>query len=207
MGPSRSREGKTMATPQGFIISSRLLQESQPPAPVIFERTVQWEGVKIGHYRVEPGRMPDRVHKTNLVFVPLSGSITIEGSIDGNQMTRRRTVGDISVTPAGKRYGAYWEEELEHLSVFMAEDFLERATIDFEANRNAKLVLACGPQDALVRSIVLALASELDSEMPAGRIYTESLVNTLAVHLLRHYSTDSVIPDLQFGGLQAHKMR
>ena len=196
-----------MATPQGFVVASRLLLDSQPPVPVIFERTVEWEGVKIGHYRVEPGRMPDRIHKTNLVFVPLSGSITIEGKSEGPLTSRRRTVGDISVTPAGIRYGAHWDEELEHVSVFMAEDFLERATVDFDANRNAKIVLACGPQDALVRSIALALASELDSDMPTGKIYAESLVNTLAVHLLRHYSTDSLVPDLQFGGLQAHKMR
>jgi AraC family transcriptional regulator len=197
----------TMATSQVSIIESKLAEDHQHPVPVIFERTAEWEGVKIGHYRVEPGSLTDRVHKTAMVFVPLSGSITIEDKGEGAPPIRRRTVGDVSITPAGKKYGAHWEEELEHLSVFMAEDFLDRATIDFEANRNAKLVIACNPQDALVRSIAIALVGELGSEMPNGRIYAESLVNTLAVHLLRHYSTDSVVPDLRFGGLQTHKLR
>lgn len=122
-------------------------------------------------------------------------------------MRRRRTVGEISVTPAGLRYGAQWEEELEHTSVYLSQDFIDRATTDFEAHQSARLVLSCGPQDALVRSIGVSLATELDAGMPTGKLYAESLVNALAVHLLRHYSTDAVVPDLQFGGLPSHKFR
>ena len=192
-----------MATPQ-----RQLAKESHDYVPMIFQRLVQWEGVKVVHYRLEPGAVPERTHSTHEVFVPLAGSVTIEGSgEDGAPARRRRQVGDISVTPAGISYSAHWEEELESLTVSLTEDFLKRTTIDFEANLNARIVLSCGPQDALVRSIALALADEVDNQQPAGKLYAESLVNTLAVHLLRHYSTDSLIPDLHFGGLPAHKLR
>lgn len=197
-----------MATPLRLLNQSRLAQASNDQMPMLLEKTAQWEGVKIGHYRLGPGEVPARVHKTHEVFVPLAGAVTIEGDErDGAPVRRRRVPGEISVTPAGIRYSARWEEELDYLTVFMTEDFLKRNTIDFEANRNARIVLSCGPQDALVRSIGQALASELDSGLPAGKLYVESLVNTLAVHLLRHYSSDSLIPDLQFGGLSANKLR
>ncbi len=197
-----------MATPQRQLIEPRHAVESHDHVPMIFQKSAQWEGVKVVHYRLEPGQVPARTHSTHEVFVPLAGSVTIEGSgEDGAPARRRRKVGDISVTPAGIRYSAHWEEELESLTVSLTEDFLKRTTIDFEANRNARIVLACGPQDALVRSIALALADEVDNQQPAGKLYAESLVNALAVHLLRHYSTDSLIPDLQFGGLPAHKLR
>src|SRR5262249_26769466 len=127
-----------MATSQSSIIESRLAKDFQPPLPVIFKKTAEWEGVRIGHYRIEPGRLEDRSHKSTMVFVPLGGSITIEGKNEGSPTMRRRTVGDISVIPAGIRYGAHWEEELDELSVLMTEDFLDRATVDFESNRNAK---------------------------------------------------------------------
>ncbi|MGH9803394.1 MAG: helix-turn-helix domain-containing protein [Blastocatellia bacterium] len=197
-----------MATPQRLINESGPAQEAHDHVPMIFQKSAEWEGVKVVHYRLEPGQVPSRTHKTHEVFVPLVGSVTIEGSgEDGAPARRRRKVGDISVTPAGIRYSAHWEEELESLTVSLTEDFLKRTTIDFEAHRNARIVLSCGPQDALVRSIALALADEVDNQQPAGRLYAESLVNALAVHLLRHYSTDSLIPDLQFGGLPAHKLR
>ncbi len=197
-----------MATPQRSLNESRLEQASHVPVPMIFKKTAQWDGVKIDHFRLKPGEVPPRVHKVHEVFVPLAGSVTIEGSgEDGAPASRRRIPGDISVTPAGICYAAHWEEELEYLTVFLTEDYLKRTTIDFEANRNARIVLSCGPQDALVRSIGLALADEVDNEQPAGKLYAESLVNTLAVHLLRHYSTDSLVDDIQFGGLPAHKLR
>lgn len=197
-----------MATPQRLLDESRLAQASQIPMSKIFDKTVQWEGVKVDHFRLEPGEVPARVHKVHEVFVPLAGSVTIEGSgEDGAPARRRRVPGDISITPAGIRYSAHWEEELEYLTVFITDDYLKRTTVDFEANRKARIVLSCGPQDPLVRSIGMALADEIDNGQPAGKLYAESLVNTLAVHLLRHYSTDSLVDDIQFGGLPAHKLR
>ncbi len=176
--------------------------------PMIFDRKLQWDGVRVHHYRLEPGHVPAHTHKRHEVFIPLAGSVTIENEERGGRLTRqRRTVGQISVTPAGTRYAARWDEELESLTVSLTEEFLQRATIDFEANRNARIVLSCGPQDPLVRSIGLALADEIDHGHPAGKLYAESLVNALAVHLMRHYSTDALVPDLQCGGLPAHRLR
>lgn len=197
-----------MATPQRLINEARLAQAMPASLPFIFKQTTQWEGVQVMHYRLGPGETPLRSHRTHEVFVPLSGAVTIAGQgEDGRPMQRRRTAGDISVLPAGVRYAAHWESELAGVAVMFTPEFLARATVDFEANTGARLVLACGPQDPLVRSIGQALAAELDAGLPTGKLYAESLVNALAVHLLRHYSTDSLVPDLHFGGLPAHRLR
>jgi AraC family transcriptional regulator len=195
-----------MAIPERLISVPRLIDQAQ--SHKIFEKTLELEGVKVGHYRVRPGEMLNCIHTTHHVFVPLSGSIIMELETENGTIRRgRRTVGDIGVTPAGLSYSAYWEDELEYVLVFLKQEFITRATSDFEANRNAQIVLACGPPDPLIRSIGAALAAEIESGQPAGKIYAESLVNTLAVHLLRHYSTESVVPDLHFGGLPANKLR
>jgi AraC family transcriptional regulator len=197
-----------MAMANSSIDERRLVGDSQERSYKIFGKTVEWEGVRVGHYRVRPGEMPARTHKNHHVFVPLAGSVTIEGETeDGTLMIRRPSAGQISVTPPGVRYSANWQEELEYVMVNLSQDFIARATIDFEANKDAKIVPVCGPQDPLIRSIGQALAAELDSGQPNGKLYAESLVNALAVHLLRHYSTDSVVADLRFGGLPAHKLR
>ncbi|HMX27851.1 MAG TPA: AraC family transcriptional regulator [Blastocatellia bacterium] len=197
-----------MATPQRMIQNARLAQASEVPVPKMFGATAEWDGVKVAHYRVTPGELGSRIHKTHEVFIPIAGAITIESDAHRDTpMRRRRVPGEISVTPAGIRYSARWEEELEYLTVFFTEEHLRRTTIDFESNRNARIVLSCGPRDELVRSIGLALADEIDHGQPAGKLYAESLVNTLTVHLLRHYSTESLVDDLQFGGLPPHKLR
>jgi len=126
---------------------------------------------------------------------------------NGTTMIKRPGAGQISVTPAGASYSANWQKELEYVMVWLSQEFIARATVDFKANKDAKIVPVCGPQDPLVISIGQALAAELESGQPNGKLYAESLVNTLAVHVLRHYSTDSLVADLQFGGLPAHKLR
>jgi AraC family transcriptional regulator len=199
---------KPMAMANGSIDERRLAGDSQERSYKIIDKTIEWEGVRVGHYRVRPGEMPKRVQKNHHVFVPLAGSVTIEGETeDGTPMIRSPSVGQISVTPAGVRYSANWQEELEYVIVNLSQEFIARATVDFQANTDARIVGVCGPQDHLIRSIGQALAAELDSGQPNGKLYAESLVNALAVHLLRHYSTDSVVADLQFGGLPAHRLR
>lgn len=182
--------------------------DSQETSYKIFDKTIKWAGVRVGHYRLRPGEMPSHTHKHHHVFVPLAGAVTIKGtSRDGTPTIRRPRTGQISVTPAGARYSASWQEELEYVMVYLSQEFIARATIDFQANRGAQITGVCGPQDALIRSIGQALAAEVDSGQPHGRLYAESLVNTLAIHLLRHYSTDSVVADIRFGGLPAHRLR
>jgi AraC family transcriptional regulator len=197
-----------MSMANGSIDERRLAGDYLKTPYKIFDKTIEWEGVRVGHYRVRPGEAPPHTHKTHHVFIPLAGSITIEGEMgNGTTMIRYPGVGQIGVTPAGARYSASWQEELEYVIVYLTPDYISRATIDFQANKDARIVPACGFQDALIRSIGQALAAELDSGQPNGKLYAESLVNALAVHLLRHYSTDSMVADLQFGGLPAHKLR
>src|SRR5262249_55752220 len=136
-----------MATPQKLINESSVSEASHVPVPMIFEKTAQWKGVKVGHYRIEPGQMPAFTLMADEIFVPLDGSVLIEGQEeDGAPSGRRRVAGGaISITPAGVRLSAEWDEELEYVAVFLTEDFLKHATIDFEANRQARIILSCGP--------------------------------------------------------------
>src|SRR5262245_2105263 len=99
-----------MATPKRLLEQAQLAQGSSAPIAVLYKKMIEWEGARVGHYRLLPGEMPERVNRSNHVFVPLAGSITIEGKTsNGATLRRRRLVGDISVTPVGTCYSAHWE--------------------------------------------------------------------------------------------------
>src|SRR5919197_3425932 len=138
----------------GLIAERSLTVNSRETSYKIFDKTFVWEGVKVGHYRLLPGETSQHIHKSHHVYIPLAGSVTIEAeSTDGKSMVRRPIPGQISVTPAGAKYSANWQEELEYVMVYLSQEYIARATIDFQANREAKIVGVCGPQDALIRSI------------------------------------------------------
>src|SRR5262245_12487868 len=140
-----------MAMANSSIAERSLAVNSHEASYKIFDKTIKWEGVKVGHYRLLPGEMPLHAHKLHHVYIPIAGSVTIEGEAkDGTLMVRRPVPGQISVTPIGARYSANWQEELEYVMVYFSQEFITRATIDFQANKGAEIVGVCGPQDALI---------------------------------------------------------
>ena len=59
----------------------------------------------------------------------------------------------------------------------------------------------------MIRQIGLALLSEALTTEPVGRLYAESLGQTLALHLVRHYSVSRRAPDMFRGGLSGYNLR
>jgi AraC family transcriptional regulator len=75
-----------------------------------------------------------------------------------------------------------------------------------------EVVETCAPSDPVISNVALALLAELNSgEQGAGavsgRLYTESLANVLAVHLLRHYTAFGSDTQRLTGGLSGQRLR
>lgn len=65
---------------------------------------------------------------------------------------------------------------------------LVRATHESLQIDRVEIVLCLHAGDPLLRHITLALQAAIDGEGMTGRLYTESITNALAVHLLRRYA-------------------
>jgi AraC family transcriptional regulator len=62
-------------------------------------------------------------------------------------------------------------------------------------------------EDQLIRQIGLALLAEALTSEPIGRLYAESLAQTLALHLVRHYSVSRRAAAMFQGGLSGYNLR
>jgi AraC family transcriptional regulator len=127
-------------------------------------------------------------------------------SATGQRRTGRRSSGHTPIVPAGQSYSAYWEEELEELSIHLDPAFLARAAAEASVSDKVELVEACSVSDPVIRQIGMALKAEVESEGPASRLYAESLANVLAVHLLRHYTQEGDRVRASLGGLSGRKL-
>ena len=70
-----------------------------------------------------------------------------------------------------------------------------------------ELVLSLHAGDPLLRHITLVLQAAIDAEGPAGRLYTESITNALAVHLLRRYAACRPPAEVCPGGLPTPQLQ
>ncbi|HEY8462386.1 MAG TPA: AraC family transcriptional regulator [Blastocatellia bacterium] len=193
-----------MATPKRLIESGFARQRPR----YVFERSLSWPGVKVGHVRMLPGEMTNKQLNIHHIFIPLAGSY--EGTMvatGGHVVHSARTVGQASIVPAGQQYSAVWKEEFEDVGIHFDHDFLSRQARELAQTDHVDLIRACGIGDPLVHQIGRSLAAEVDAGAPAGSIYAESLVNALVAHLLRHYSSAGARFQRHHGGLPKHKLR
>ncbi len=61
--------------------------------------------------------------------------------------------------------------------------------------------------DRHISALLLEMTADLDDGSPAGKIYGESLANTLAVYLLKRYAVRRISPVIYKGGLPGYRLK
>jgi AraC family transcriptional regulator len=179
-----------------------------PDLPIVFDRKASWEQVRLRHCRVRRGEALHHGHVEDHVFIPLEGSFFSDvPSAAGGQRTVRGIAGNTCIIPAGLGYSAYWEDDLEHLSIFLDPQLLTRVAREMFRSERVQLMDTCAGEDPLILHIGLALLGEIGSEDSPARLYVDSLVNTLAVHLLRNHATLDLKWKTFSGGLAGYRLR
>lgn len=176
-------------------------------SPYIFNNKAEWDGIAVRHSRMQSGEVDDQSSARHQIFVLLSGSFTSSMvSASGRRRSGVRSSGHTPIIPAGQSYCAYWEEELEDITIYLDPSFLARAAAEAMISDKVELIEACSASDPVIRRIGMALKAEAESKGPAGRLYAESLANVLAVHLLRYYTQDGDKLRTAIGGLTGRKL-
>lgn len=176
-------------------------------SPYLFLQKAEFPGLKIQRARVLPGILPEHADDSHKINVALCGSLwTKKLSPSGNNISVRGGEGDVCITPAGQPMSAFWDKKLDNLGIFLEPDFLSRTAIENRFSASFELFEQY-EKDSLVPNIGLALLANADSENAAGRLYTDSLIQTLTLHLLKNYSTASFTEKARNGGLSGYKLR
>ena len=194
-----------------------MLAEQQPAidgtaqdgnSSMIFRRRSSWEGVVVEHGRMTAGKSVEHCHTEHQIALILEGTFTAQmQSATGCSRVGTESPGQTCGIPSGQSYRVRSNEEMEYVSIYLDPLLLSRAAFDSSGPERVELAEACGARDPLIRQIGLALMREGEAEQPAGRLYAESLANLLAVHLLRHYSANSVMVRAALGGLSGNRLR
>ena len=153
---------------------------------------LNWSGVEVHRYRLQPHESPEHIYPQLTVFLPHAlQPVRTELWLAGSKITADMSEGLISIAPPGIPRSAKVEGSGEVTAIFLDPLTLAetaRAELEFES---FEIVPQFGIRDSLIYQIGSALDSELLSDCPAPRIYAESLAAALAVHILVKYSSKS----------------
>jgi AraC family transcriptional regulator len=183
------------------------VHDSVQQLPVVFKKTAAWRGLRLAHYRLGQGLIPEHRHNEHLIIISLGNCQGELRTANGLHMRKSAVPYSVCVIPSGHAFQGRVDRESEFISLLLDPALVSSAAAAENLTRRAEIVERWTPSDLLLSNVGLALLTELRSEGLSGRLYTESLANILAIHLLRHYSEPH--PDSRFinGGLTGYKLR
>jgi AraC family transcriptional regulator len=184
--------------------------------PILSSRQAAWEGIHLGYYQQPAHETPEYCPAQHTISIHL-GSSGIEEQWWEERLRKEHFVyGDICIYPAGCPQKQRWGKDFEFLELNLDPAWFSRAAYEAINPDRLEILPYRSAQDPLIQYIGLALKTALETSMAvdgagasleANRLYAESMVNALVIHLLKHYSTQkAAVPDYK-NGLSPFKLK
>jgi AraC family transcriptional regulator len=185
-----------------------IVWKSEKEPPYLFRQVAEWSGIKLHRARVMPGRMLEHTPVFHEINVSLGGNlVTQKISANGRLVKARGGEGNICVTPAGQPVSAYWEKPIDNMGILLDPGFVSEMAVENHLGAGFEFIEIYQAEDPLVTQLGLALLDEASTGAHMGKLYADSLIQTLTLHVLRSYSTATAMIERINGGLSGHKLR
>jgi AraC family transcriptional regulator len=176
-------------------------------SPYLFRQVTEWTGVKVHRARVLPGRMLEGISNSHEINISISGNRTTQKvSSSGRTIITNGGAGNLCLTPAGQTVGAFWEKPIDNMGIILKPDFVKKTAIENRFSGDFEFKEIYKSKDSLIQQIGFALLEGSTSESPSGKLYADSLIQTLTLHLLKNYTSANNIQE-NHGGLSGYKLR
>jgi AraC family transcriptional regulator len=175
--------------------------------PSLSSSSVQWAGVAVEDYSVPACVIHRHEHVDNFIHVVLDGSAKYEVLTRGKVLNFHASPGTTFILPQGTIDELRWKGATHRIAVAIHPSLLVSALDETAHERTIELIENWNLTDQNIMAVLLAMRTDLDSGSPAGRLYGESLANTLAVYLLKRYAVRGYTPPTHRGGLPGYRLR
>jgi AraC family transcriptional regulator len=177
--------------------------------PVLSSQNQGWENILVKQFANPPGEGCCQFSHDHAICLSLAPRpVRFLHTKGGKTYAGLYGKGDIAITPAQMPLFARWEGEDRFLEIRLAARFIKQVAQETLANDPNRLELfpEFRTRDPQLEAIGLLLLAELQQNNIGGKLYVESLVNILAVHLLRQYATTKPHLPIYAGGLPERQL-
>ena len=190
----------------GFMQVNWLTKKSG--SPILLNKRAEYPGLGLLYRKALAGEFTEHVEDDHEINITLAGRIdTRKHSVSGTRTTRCGENGTVCVTPALQPHSAIWTDFVECITLNIDPVYLRRVAVENDFSSQFELIEDLCDQDLLVSQIALALFAESENESSLGKLYSDSLLQTLYLHVLRKYSTATSRKKALKGGLSGHRYK
>lgn len=184
-------------------------QELHPPGAIVLHYQEFSPGLELAHYRHPPDEMAEEACEQHLILIntDVPPGTTVEQIAGGRSHIAQMQLEDIIILPAQLPTAARWNQEHSYLTIAIDPQTFEQRLGEAIAGHSVELTPQVFLPDALLHHIGKVLVAELSTSGFGGQLYLDTLLTTIAVHLLRNYCVQTPLPAPISAGLPNYKLR
>lgn len=206
-----------MQKDSGQIISVNFVKEREEAykriyqrSPIISSASVGWDNLGIAYDWYPPGGMPKVLSKQHSIgiFTDVPSPAITKRQIDGLLKQEQVVQGSCVIVPANTSQQVEWNKASGALTIAVDPTVFAQTIYEVVDPDSIELLPQFATPDPLVYQLGVALKSALTRHGTSSRLYAETLVNTLILHLLEHYSTTRpILSECISGKLSQYKLQ
>jgi AraC family transcriptional regulator len=159
-----------------------------PGTPTLSSAHSPWEGALLERHAHGPHTADRHQHLSHIICVHLGEPAPFVWRSQGKQGNKTLVAGAVIVASRGTEDSVSFPKPVRRILLNLEPSVLLQALPDNDSGRDVELIDQWGVEDPQVEYIVRALEADLEAGVPGGRLFVDSLLCALAVHLQRTYA-------------------
>jgi AraC family transcriptional regulator len=173
-----------------------VILQAVPAAQVQFSGKRQLNGIYLESHHSSAHETPEHYPTQHVIAIQTQGIVQLERRLDGQFRYESIAAGDVCIVPANTRHWIRSPGEQNLLLISFEPTFLQQLDPEVIDPDRIEILPHFAQADPLIYQLGRSLKIALESDPISSRIYAESLSNTLAAHLVYHYSTIARTPEI-----------
>ena len=175
-------------------------------SPLLTSQAAGWTGIHLEYHHQSPYKNPEIYPLQHVIVIKIAPS---PGGriIDGRSSCQQATAGDIVIVPANTPHQCWSDTDSKFILLSLEPTQFKRMAWESIDPERVELMPLFPQPEPLIYQIALSLKTELETDAAGSRLYAETMANALAVHLLKHYTTQKATVRDATGGLPKAKLK
>jgi AraC family transcriptional regulator len=173
------------------------------------EITLHSGGLIVRHDIETPDEVENPRVTHNMLMMALSKGSRQVHRFSGSQYDGPQQPGNFWLLPAGESAFFHWESTDEAICFMTDPQFLQKTALENDClnSRELELQPILMEMDPQLYALALQFKQEMQNNALGGQMYSESLANIFAIHLLRNYCTTAPVLRTYTGGLSTKRLQ
>jgi AraC family transcriptional regulator len=159
-----------------------------PGTPALSSAQSPWQGALLELHSHFPYTVDKHEHLTHFVCLHLSEPAPLVWRSEGKPGSTTVGPGSIIVVSRGTEDTVSFPKPVKRILLNLETSLFKQAFPEHDTGRDVEFIAQWGVQDPQVEHVIRALEADLEAGVPGGRLFGDSLLCALAVHLQRSYA-------------------